>query len=100
MLVSLIIIIITNIACEKLLEKLNQTKLEPFEKIQAKTRYIKNRKVWRYITLLGVCLVGAIISLRLNIGFIGTNVILGVLAALVNTIFENTFFDKMRNTLR
>lgn len=100
MFMCLIIIVVTNIVFEVLLEKLNQSKQEPFEKLQAKIRYIRKKKVWYYATLLIVLVIGNTLANTLNIGLVATGVLLGVLVALTNTIFENTMFDSMRNTLR
>lgn len=100
MLLNLVIIIVTDIAFEFLFEKLNQSKLEPFEKIQAKTRFLPKKKIWQYSVLVGVLLAVGMLGVMLNFGASALTALLGIILALVNTIFESTFFDQMRNTLR
>ena len=100
MLLNLLIIIIVDLVLEFAFEKLNQSSLEPFEKIQAKTRYLNKKRVWHY-TILGVVLIVSFILcdlLQVNVWVV--NLLLGLIIALANTIFENTAYDKMRNTLR
>ena len=68
MLISLILIIVSDLVFEFLFEKLNQSKLEPFEKIQAKTRYLSKKRVWQcgalMLALVIVFLLGALINMN------------------------------------
>ena len=68
--------------------------------IHAKTRYMKNKRIWQYgifivvgtIVLIGLSMIG--------LGDLPQGFILGSLYALISVIFEDSFFDKLRNTLR
>lgn len=100
MFVNLVMIIVVDLFLEFVFEQWNQSSLEPFEKLQAKTRYLNKKRVWHYSSLL-VVLTGTIVlcyKLHIHIGII--NVSVGLVIALFNTLFENTVYDKMRNTLR
>ncbi|MEF9960917.1 MAG: hypothetical protein RR448_09490 [Niameybacter sp.] len=100
MLVNLIMMMAVDIGFEFLFEKLNQTAHEPFEKLQARTRYLKHKKVWQYSTLaLAVFAIVLLCNFFLvNIYIVMT--LLGLVLALVNTFFESTIYDQRRNTLR
>lgn len=100
MLGNIIIILITSWGMGWLLEKLNQSKLEPFEKIQAKTRYLSKKKVWKYSLLIVTMVTVCTFSLMMDMQMMVINVLLGITVAVIDVIFESTIFDQMRNTLR
>lgn len=100
MLLNLLIIIITDLVLEFAFEKLNQSPLEPFEKIQDKTRYLNKKRVWHYTILGAVLVISVILCYQLQVNVWVMNLLFGLIIALANTIFENTAYDKMRNTLR
>ncbi|WP_053983704.1 hypothetical protein [Niameybacter massiliensis] len=100
MLLNLIIIIAADLGFEFLFEKLNQSKYEPFEKVQAKTRELESKKVWQYSSL-AVAVLGTIYLCNFfAVNFFIVVILLGFILALINTIFESTFYDQRRNTLR
>ena len=100
MLLSLIIIIGSELAFEFIFEKLNQSKLEPFEKVQSKTRYLSKKKVWQCVILMVSLVVIFMIGTLINMHSLVLTLLLGLTLAIINTIFESTIFDQMRNTLR
>ena len=100
MLISLIIIIGSDLAFEFLFEKLNQSKLEPFEKIQAKTRYLSKKRVWQCGALMLALVIVFLLGALINMNSLILTFLLGLTLAIINTIFESTVFDQMRNTLR
>lgn len=100
MLGNILIILITSWAVGWILEQLNQSKLEPFEKIQAKTRYLNKKKVWKYSILSVAMLVVCTLSLMMGMPMLVIDVLLGIVVAVIDMIFESTIFDQMRNTLR
>ena len=97
---SILVILIVEIMFEMLLEKINQTKLEPFEKLQAKTRYLNKKKVWRYTFLIVILLGIWFLSKRMGLSILAMSIMAGILISVLNTIFESTIYDQMRNTLR
>ena len=100
MLISLILIIVSDLVFEFLFEKLNQSKLEPFEKIQAKTRYLSKKRVWQGGALMLALVIVFLLGALINMNSLILTFLLGLTLAIINTIFESTVFDQMRNTLR
>ena len=100
MLISLILIIVSDLVFEFLFEKLNQSKLEPFEKIQAKTRYLSKKRVLQCGSLMLALVIVFLLGALINMNSLILTFLLGLTLAIINTIFESTVFDQMRNTLR
>lgn len=100
MLISLLIIIIADLGFEFLFEKLNQSKLEPFEKIQAKTRDLPKKRIWQYGILIVILGCVFFVGLQIQMSSLVLTILSGIILALINTAFESTIFDQMRNTLR
>lgn len=71
-----------------------------FDGLQKKTRDMKNKKVWEYGIFLGVGMILIFGATFIGLGDLPQGFLLGTLYSLNSIIFESSFFDKLRNTLR
>ena len=75
--------------------------IKVFESLQKKTRaLLKKKKVYQY-TIFGVLAIMALfITVLVGTGEIPQGFLLGTIWALIDFIFEDSLFDKLRNSLR
>lgn len=71
-----------------------------FEGVQKKTRDMKNKKMWEYGIFLVVGMVIIFAMTFIGLGNLPQGFLLGSLYSLNSIIFESSFFDRLRNTLR
>lgn len=71
-----------------------------FEGLQKKTRDMKNKKIWEYALFVMIGMVILTLAIVIGLGELPQGFILGTLYALFSVIFEDSVFDRLRNTLR
>ncbi len=100
MLLFVIGMIIGGISFAFLGEGLQRNGVTWFEGLQKKTRDIKNKKAWEYGVLLGLGVILISGATFMGLGDLPQGFLVGTLYSLNNIIFESSFFDRLRNTLR
>lgn len=100
MLLFIIGMIIGGVSFTFLGEGLQRNGMTWFEGLQKKTRDIKNKKAWEYGIFLGLGIIIIGGATFIGLGDLPQGFLLGTLYSLNSIIFESTFFDKLRNTLR
>ncbi len=98
--VGIVVFILTIVVLDFCNEGLNRLEWTPFEGIQKKLRYLKNKKLWMYISLVLSIMLGVGIGSVCGLTNIGLSIAGGICCSLSNILFENTWFDSLRNTLR
>lgn len=85
---------------EALGEGLDRMGISLFKGLQHKTRDLKHKKVWQYTSFLMIGIMLLSLVMISGLGDLPQGFILGSLYGLICLIFEDSFFDKLRNTLR
>ncbi len=97
---GIVVFILTVLALDLGNEGLNRLGWTPFEGIQKKLRYLRNKKLWMYISLVLSIMLGVGIGSLCGLSEIRLSIVGGICCSLSNIFFENTWFDSLRNTLR
>ncbi|QEH67393.1 hypothetical protein QTL86_18495 [Cellulosilyticum sp. ST5] len=84
-----------------LCEGFNKMEIKVFESLQKKTRaLLKKKKVYQY-TIFGVlAIIALFITVLVGAGEFPQGFLLGTIWALIDFVFEDSLFDKLRNNLR
>lgn len=83
-----------------LYERLDRSGITLLEPMQKRTRDLKNKKVWQYSCFLIVATISMLIVSMLGFAALPQGLVVGIILSLNDVIFEDSFFDKLRNTLR
>ena len=94
-------IIVGLISFSFLCEGFNKMEIKVFESLQKKTRgLLKKKKIYQY-TIFGImAIIALFITVLVGAGEFPQGFLLGTIWAFVDFVFEDSLFDKLRNTLR
>ena len=82
-------------------EGLNKMDIKGLEFLQKKTReLLKKKMLYQYSTFGILAIIALFVTVRINIGGFLQGFLLGAIWSVVELIFEDNLFDKLRNNLR
>lgn len=82
-------------------EGLNKMEIRGLKFLQKKTReLLKKKKLYQYSSFGILAIIALFVTARIDIGGFLQGFLLGVIWGVMELIFEDSLFDKLRNNLR